>query len=332
MQLSQKVLMAAKLGNYLLQNNDEWQQIKHQAYRENPWFIPEFIDTATKNIAEAYLNESLLEKWLSRYPALNHSKTQKTVGVVMAGNLPLVGFHDFLSVFLSGHKQQIKLSSKDQVLLKHLLAKMTEWDPAFASEVSVVERLKDCDAYIATGSNNSSRYFDYYFGNKPHIIRKNRTSVAVLTGVESKQELNGLASDLMLYFGLGCRNVTKLYVPEGYDFVPLIEALKVYNYYLDFHKYHHNFDYQLAILMMNSKLYMNSGSLLFLENEALFSPISLVHYSFYNDLAAINDSLKGNEDIQCIIGKDNIPFGQGQRPTLTDYADNVDTMEFLAGL
>jgi len=332
MQLSQKVLMAAKLGNYLLQNNEQWQQTKQQAYRENPWFIPEFIDIAANNIAKAYLNESLLSQWLSHYPALNRIDTPKTVGIVMAGNLPLVGFHDFLCVFLSGHKQQIKTSSKDSVLLKHLLAKMTEWDPAFANEVNVVERLKDCDAYIATGSNNSGRYFDYYFGSKPHIIRKNRTSVAILTGDESKQELNGLANDLMLYFGLGCRNVTKLYVPKGYDFVPLIEALKQFNYYLDFHKYHHNFDYQLAILIMNSKLYMNSGSLLLIENEALFSPISLVHYSFYEDAALLRQSLQDNENIQCIIGKNDVPFGQGQMPTLMDYADNVDTMKFLEGL
>ena len=332
MQLSQKVALAAKLGNYLLQNNDEWQAVKQRAYRENPWFIPEFIDNAAQNIATAYLDVQVLEQWLSHYPALNHLEAVKTVGVIMAGNIPLVGFQDFLCVWLSGHKQQIKLSSKDQLLLPHLLGKLSEWDPAFKEDVQVVERLKEPDAFIATGSNNSGRYFEYYFGQKPHIIRKNRTSVAILEGNESADDLKALCSDLMLYFGLGCRNVTKLYVPENYDFVPLIEALKPYNYYLDFHKYHHNFDYQLAILIMNSKVYMNSGALLFIEKDEPFSPISQVHYGFYPDKAALMDSLKDNADIQCIVGRGYVPFGQGQSPTLMDYADGVDTMAFLQQL
>jgi len=332
MQLSQKVALAAKLGNYLLQNNEQWQAVKQQAYRENPWFIPEFIDNATQNIATSYLAANLLESWLRRYPLLNHQKSPKTIGVIMAGNIPLVGFQDFLCVWLSGHKQQIKLSSKDQVLLPHLLGKLAEWDPAFMEDVQVLERLKEPDAFIATGSNNSGRYFEYYFGQKPNIIRKNRTSVAILDGDESADDLRELSKDLMLYFGLGCRNVTKLYVPEYYDFVPLIEALKEYNYYLDFHKYHHNFEYQLAILIMNSKVYMNSGSLLLIEKEDLFSPISQVHYSFYKDKASLLDSLNTNNDIQCVVGKGLIPFGQGQSPSLMDYADGVDTMDFLQTL
>ena len=332
MQLSQKVALAVKLGNYLLQNNDEWQTVKQRAYRENPWFAPEFIDIAAENIARSFLNEQMLKDWLNHYPALNHAEDGKTVGVVMAGNIPLVGFQDFLCVFMSGHKQQIKLSSKDQVLMQHLLSKMGEWSADFQGLVSVVERLKDCDAYIATGSNNASRYFDYYFGNRPNIIRKNRTSVAVLDGKERKEALEALAKDIMLYFGLGCRNVTKLYVPEDYDFVPLIEVLKDYNYYLDFHKYHHNFDYQLAILIMNRKEYMNSGSLLLIENEELFSPISLVNYSFYKDAVILKENLRANEEIQCIVGNGFVPFGQGQSPSLMDYADNIDTMLFLQRL
>lgn len=332
MQLSQKVALAAKLGKYLLQNNDEWQQVKLRAYQENPWFNAEFIDIAAENIARSFLDDQLLIDWLKHYPALNQQNVMKTVGIVMAGNIPLVGFQDFLCVFMSGHKQQIKLSSKDQILMQHLLGKLREWDPEFAGLVSVVERLKDCDAYIATGSNNSSRYFDYYFGDHPHIIRKNRTSVAVLDGKETKEDLDALANDLMLYFGLGCRNVTKLYVPDGYDFIALLDALKPYNYYLDFHKYHHNFDYQLAILLMNSKYYMSSGSLLLIESEDLFSPISRVNYSFYQNLDELKSSLTSNENIQCIIGKGFTPFGHGQAPTLMDYADNVDTMAFLGGI
>ena len=332
MQLSQKVALAAKLGNYLLQNNEEWQAVKQRAYRENPWFIPEFIDNAAGNIASSYLDARLLDNWLGHYPALNQQKSPKTVGVIMAGNIPLVGFQDFLCVWLSGHRQQIKLSSKDQVLLPYLLGKLAEWDPAFNEDVQVLERLKDPDAFIATGSNNSGRYFEHYFGQKPHIIRNNRTSVAILEGNESLDDLRALSKDLMLYFGLGCRTVTKLYVPENYDFVPLIETLKDYNNYLDFHKYHHNFDYQLAILIMNSKVYMNSGALLLIEKEELFSPISQVHYSFYKDKTALLESLKSSDDIQCIVGRGFIPFGQGQSPSLMDYADGVDTMDFLQKL
>lgn len=332
MQLSQKVALVAKLGNYLLQNNQEWQEVKQRASRENPWFTPEFIDIAALNLANQYLNEELLGDWLRHYPLLNRQRNAKTVGVVMAGNIPMVGFHDFLCIFMSGHRQQIKLSSKDQVLMRHLFAKMQQWEDDFETEVEIVEKLKDCDAYIATGSNNSSRYFEYYFGKKPNIIRRNRTSVALLDGNESTQDLKMLAKDLMLYFGLGCRNVTKLYVPHGYDFVPLIEILKDYNYYLDFHKYHHNFDYQLAILIMNSKVYMNSGALLLIEKEELFSPISLVHYSFYNDAGELKDRLKENLDIQCIVGNGFVPFGQSQSPSLMDYPDGVDTMKFLQEL
>jgi len=192
--------------------------------------------------------------------------------------------------------------------------------------------LKGCDAYIATGSNNSARYFDYYFSKYPHIIRRNRSSVAILDGTETAIELERLADDVHLYFGLGCRNVTKLLVPAGYDFVPLLEAARKYARFADHNKYRNNYDYQLALLLLNSRFYMTNESLLLVESEAVFSPVSQLNYGFYTDRAALLPSLKNNPDIQCIVGKGFIPFGQAQSPALGDFADGVDTLRFLAGL
>ena len=256
----------------------------------------------------------------------------RTIGIIMAGNIPLVGFHDFLCVFISGHKAVIKPSSKDQVLIKHLVEKMAEWDHQVSNLVEFSEMLKGCDAYIATGSNNSSRYFDYYFAKYPHIIRRNRTSVAVLTGNETKQELEKLADDVYLYFGLGCRNVTKLYVPEGYDFVPLLEAFKKYNYLTDQHKYKNNYDYNLALHLLNKKYYMTNGSILLIEDTAIFSPISQLNYEFYSGNDDLSAKLPAAQDLQCIAGKGFTPFGEGQCPSISDYADGVDTLKFLVAL
>ena len=198
----------------------------------------------------------------------------KNVGVVMAGNIPLVGFHDFLCVFISGHIQTIKLSSKDDVLLKHLVEKMYSWEVTMQNYVSFASMLKGCDAYIATGSNNSAVYFDYYFSKYPSIIRRNRTSVAILTGDETKEELEKLSDDIHVYFGLGCRNVTKIFVPRGYDFVPLLQSFHAYKYFADHHKYKNNYDYNLSIMIMNNRFYMTNESTLLVENDSFFSPIS----------------------------------------------------------
>src|SRR5258705_11293668 len=192
----------------------------------------------------------------------------------MAGNIPLVGFHDLLCVFISGHKAMIKLSSKDKLLIKHLTEKLGEWDAEINDLIQFSEMLKGCDAYIATGSNNSSRYFDYYFGKYPHIIRRNRTSMAVLDGEETNEELEKLADDVYLYFGLGCRNVTKIYVPKEYDFIPLLRAFDKYNYLAENHKYRNNYDYSLAIHLLNKKMYMSNPSIMLIEEMAPFSPIS----------------------------------------------------------
>ena len=261
--LQDRIKILVELGKYIATNNDEWQEIKDRAARSNPWFAEVFVETSTKNIATAFLDEKLLKQWTENYGLQAEIGVPKNVGIVMAGNIPLVGFHDFLCVFISGHNITIKTSSKDDALIKHLVGKMFEWNNKLTHIISFAERLNGCDAYIATGSNNSSRYFEYYFGKYPSIIRKNRTSVAILTGDETKEELSLLADDIQQYFGLGCRNVTKLYVPEKYDFIPLMEALKKYEFYADFHKYKHNFDYHLALLIMGNKLYMNNGTIIF---------------------------------------------------------------------
>jgi hypothetical protein len=330
--LQERIMLMARLGDYMRENGGTWQEIKARAYRENQWFIPEFVEKATDNIAGEFLNPSFLQAWAGGYHIPVTRQNPKTVGLVMAGNIPLVGFHDFLCVFISGHSPVIKPSSKDEVLIRHLVDKLLEWEPAVRNLVSFAERLKGCDAYIATGSNNTGRYFDYYFGKYPHIIRKNRTSVAILDGTETKEELEALSEDIMLYFGLGCRNITKLYVPREYNFIPLLDTLRKYDYFMEFHKYKHNFDYHLALLIMSSKYYMSNDTVILTENSAPFSPVSQVHFEFYSDINDVRAVLENNTKIQCVVGHEYTPFGQSQRPSLSDYADGLDTMLFLSDL
>ncbi len=331
MNLQNRIELLVELSKYFKENGEEWQAVKAKAAIHNGWFIPQFIDLAMENIVSAFLEKEKLQQWAAHYH-LDDNIGGKNIGLVMAGNIPLVGFHDLLCVFISGHRQTIKLSSKDDVLLKHIVEKLVEWDITVQHYISFAEMLKGCDAYIATGSNNSARYFEQYFSRYPHIIRRNRTAVAVLTGKETAGELNSLSDDIHLYFGLGCRNVTKLFVPSGYDFVPLLKAFDRYKYFGDHHKYKNNYDYQLSIALLNNVFYMTNGSVLLLENTAIFSAISVLNYSFYEDREALIATLKKDEDIQCIVGQGEIPFGQAQSPRLMDYADGVDTMQFLLAL
>ena len=331
MDLAERIKIMVELGKYLMDDNDELKAVKQKAWQKNKWFIEEFINYSFKNISENYLEEDKLQKWVSHYHIDDNIQPQK-IGVVMAGNIPLVGFHDFLSVFITGHQQLIKLSDKDDVLLPHLVEKMKEWNPNVSSVVTTSQLLKDCDAYIATGSNNSARYFKLYFGKYPSVIRNNKTSVAVLSGDETEEQLSLLADDVYTYFGLGCRNVTKLFVPAEYDFERLLNAFKKYNYFSDITKYRNNYDYNLALLIMNNKFYMTNDSIILSENENLFSPVSVLHYSFYNDEKEMLDQLKNDSNIQCIVGNNFVPFGKSQEPGLFDYADGIDTMEFLLTL
>ncbi len=331
MNLQQRVEILEQLQQYISAQSPEWQEAKQKACQYNNWFTPEFTDLAAHSIAAAFLQKHNLEQWISHYH-LDDNISPKTIGIVMAGNIPLVGFHDFLCVFVSGHKQVCKLSGKDDVLLKHLVEKMIEWNPAVAERVSFAAMLKDCDAYIATGSDNSARYFDYYFGRYPSVIRRNRTSVAILTGNETEEQLSLLADDIMQYFGLGCRNVTRLYVPKEYDFIPLLHALKKYSWMFEHHKYRSNYDYQLAIYIMNGKYYMTNDCVVLVENENLFSPIGTLYYSYYTNANDVHAQLKDHTQVQAIIGANGLPFGQAQQPALMDYADGVDVMAFLLGL
>ncbi len=329
MKIKERIDLLVSLGEYFVTNDETLQSAKEKAKAQNAWFSIDFIDLALKNITESYLQENLLEDWIKHYDLKDELLQQKNIGIVMAGNIPLVGFHDFLCVFISGHKAIIKPSSKDEILIKHIAQKLFEWNNKTKEYIAFAERLKNCDAYIATGSNNSSRYFEYYFSKHPNIIRRNRTSVALLTGNETTDELNLLADDMQLYYGMGCRNVTKLFVPEGYDFIALLDALRKYNYFADFHKYRNNYDYQLALLIMNQKFYMTNDSIILTENESIFAPVSQVNYSYYNESKTLAESLKTNTGIQCIVGQEFIPFGKSQSPSLTDYADGADTMQFL---
>lgn len=332
MNLQYRIELLSELGEYISGNSEEWVSAREKASIENGWFIPEFIEKATTGIAQQYLQKDRLRAWAGKYKLPEQNKDPQLIGIVMAGNIPLVGFHDWLAVMVTGNKALVKPSSKDQVLLKHLVGVLADWEPEMLTRTAFAEMLKGCDGYIATGSNNSSRYFEYYFGKYPHIIRRNRTSAGVLTGEETPAELELLADDIFLYFGMGCRNVTKLFVPRGYDFVPLINALKKYNYLADHHKFKNNYDYNLAIHILNNKYYMTNGSMLLIEDPAIFSPISQLNYSFYDDPAVLPALLAGTGDLQCIVGKGYLPFGKAQEPSLTDYADAEDTLEFLSRL
>lgn len=332
MDVQQRISVLVQLGHYILSDDNGWKRAKQKAGQANSWFTQEFVERAVRTIADQFLQQEKLEEFARNYDLQTAKHPLKTVGLVMAGNIPLVGFHDWLCLFLAGHRVMIKASSKDDVLIKHLVGQLTEWNPDIASRVLFAEMLKGCDAYIATGSNNTSRYFEYYFGKYPHIIRRNRTSVAILTGHETNAELEALADDVHLYFGLGCRNVTKLYVPLQYDFVPLLNAFNKWAHLANHHKYKNNYDYQLAIYLLSNQYYMTNGSILLIEDTKLFSPISQVNYEHYQNREALLQSLQQNSDMQGIVGNGQISFGRAQVPALTDYADGVDTMRFALEL
>ncbi|RYZ29030.1 MAG: acyl-CoA reductase [Chitinophagaceae bacterium] len=331
MNLQERKDLLVQLGRFMQTEDEGWQAAKRRATNENPWFLTQFIDLSVNNICEEFLTEEKLQSLIDRYK-LGENLSPKKVGLVMAGNIPLVGFHDLLCTFITGHYAMIKLSSKDDALLRFLIKQMISWNGAAEPYFTISVMLKNCDAYIATGSNNSSTYFAYYFARYPHIIRKNRTSVAVLTGEESEEELEALADDVYQYFGLGCRNVTKIMVPREYNFEPLLASFKKYNYLFDYQKYKNNYDYNLAIHLLNKKYFMSSGSILLVEDPSPFSPIAQLHYEYYDDIADARKTLVENDAIQCVVGKEGLPFGSAQKPGICNFADGVDTIAFLKDL
>jgi len=299
----------------------------------NGWYTPEQVYFSLQSWAEA-LTEDNLNKWLSKY---DFSKVEpKKVALILAGNIPLVGFHDFLSVLITGHDVLIKTSSNDQHLLPFLANYLIASEPEFKNKITFVEgKLEGFDAVIATGSNNTARYFEYYFKDKPSIIRKNRNSVAVLNGKETKEELVALGEDIFRYFGLGCRNVSKLFVPKGYSFDSFFEAIFEYQDVIHYEKYANNYDYNKAVFLMSNFKLLDNGFLTLKEDSSYGSPISSIFYENYENLDELQKRLKDeSERIQCIVSKNlienSIEFGSTQKPNLWDYADNVDTISFLS--
>ena len=319
---------------------DEFKLVKQEAYFHNNWFTAENIDQAIESIKKDFLDHSKLQKWAESYK-IPDSNTAKRVGLIMAGNIPLVGFHDLICVFVAGHISVIKLSSKDELLLKFIIGLMIEIDPEIADLIRIVDRLPEIDSVIATGSNNSYRYFEYYFSKIPHILRKNRNSVAILTGDESLDDMNSLISDIQSYFGLGCRNVSKIFVPKGYDFGELLgmlnknEDLKMHN------KYMNNYEYNLAVALINNDDILQGDSILLKKDPSYISRLAVVNYEEYNKLFEVVDRLNVDKDLIQLIathtgdltGMDiEFKFGRAQNPQLWDYADGVDTMSFLGGI
>lgn len=326
------------LGNYLNDptNSIEIEEHIDRAYAVNTWFTPYHCRLSLSAISEVLLEENNLIEFAGRYAEPPQSRK---IGVVMAGNLPAVGFHDALCVLLSGHTLLAKLSKSDFALMHFLLTTLIRLEPELKEYVQFVERLNEADAYIATGSDNTARYFHYYFSKKPHIIRKNRTSVAILTGHESRAQLTRLGDDILRYFGLGCRNVSKLYVPVEYDFSMFFECVEEKrSTYANHNKYFNNYEYNKSILLVNRTEHLDNGFLIVTENNSLVSPLSVVYYETYTSVEQLKVEIAPHtEKIQCIVGEtpalDNtVPFGTAQLPGLSDFADGVDTMAFLEKL
>lgn len=332
MNLENRIASLCLLGKSMDPELPEVQEVAERAFFNNRWFTREHIYLMLESIRHQFLQEEKLHQWLAGY-TIKDEQPAKNIGLIMAGNIPLVGFHDLLCVLLSGHKALIKLSSKDNILLPWLLEKLFLADEKWRSRVAVAELLNGMDAAIATGSNNSARYFHYYFDKYPHIIRKNRGSVAVLKGNESTADLLQLGIDIFTYFGLGCRNVSKLLVPEGYSFNHFFESIAPFHKVIEHNKYKNNFDYNLTLLMMNKEPHYNNDFLMLKEDSRMVSPVAILHYEYYQSETDLTDKLeKQKDEIQVIAGENFIPFGKTQTPELWDYADKVDTMEFLVKL
>ena len=339
MNFQERINLLVRLGEHLGGEDEYLRALMHRSSVHNPWFTMENQEQALNAIAGQFLRADKLDAWLGRYTLPQAPLAPKRVGLVMAGNIPLVGFHDLLCVFAAGHQSRIKLSDKDPYVLPYLLKLLGQFDERAQAYFEICERLQGFDAVIATGSNNSARYFEAYFNQYPNIIRKNRNGIAVLDGQETAAELLALGEDVFHYFGLGCRNVSKLYVPAGYAFEPLLEALHEYREIVLNNKYKNNFDYNYAFLMLNKEAFLANGCIILLESPATQSRIASLNYQFYEDLEVVEREIAAREaEIQVVVARDGLlngpalPFGKAQQPELWDYADGVDTLAFLLGL
>jgi len=341
MHYDEKIKVVAELGNklknYCQQGfSEKFDKAIELSCQYNPWFTRENILTAFNSIAVSLASDKI-KKWLQPYGESLSAESKNKIAVIMAGNIPIVGFHDFLCVLASGNIFIGKLSSQDKFLLPAIAEELITICPVWKNDIVFTEEiLKGFDKVIATGSDNSSRYFDYYFGKYPHIIRKNRNSIAVLTGEESLEDLQLLADDIFLYFGLGCRNVTKVFVPENYDFSKLKNAFMIYRDRLFNHnKFMNNYEYQKSIFLINSIQHIDFEFCILKEDSSIHSPISVIHYQYYKSKEEVQEIIENFKDqIQCIVSKNNFinqssSFGQSQKPELWDYADGVDTLKFL---
>ena len=343
MNVDQRIFIAfVKLGEFLRMydssedHQDEWSQKLQEtitlAKHKNGWFTEDNVLFALESWGNL-LKEDNLSAWLSRYK-LNNDQA-KSVAVIMAGNIPLVGFHDLLAVLLTGNRALIKLSSNDNVLISFLRDYLVSIEPLLKQRIQFIEgKMEGFDAVIATGSNNTARYFEHYFGKVPNIIRKNRNSIAVLTGKESTEQLEALGEDVFRYYGLGCRSVSKLFVPEGYDFDTFFKSIYRYHPIVERKKYANNYDYNKAVYLMSEFKILDNGFLILKEDKSYASPIASLFYEKYDSIEKLKERLDSEKDqLQCVVGEgilDNeLAFGETQNPSLSDYADGVDTVDFL---
>ncbi|GAA4176807.1 MULTISPECIES: acyl-CoA reductase [Sphingobacterium] len=329
----QRINAFVKLGELLKKQPEDLTQIIQLAQHKNPWYTVKNVESALLAIS-SNLTQERLNHWLQAYP---DSESAKTVGLILAGNIPLVGFHDILCVLISGFKAKIKVSSDDAGLTTCVLNSLKQIEPAFEAAFEIVDKLKDFDLVIATGSNNTARYFDYYFGSKPHIIRRNRNSVAVITGQESPAQLEALGHDIFDYFGLGCRSVSKLFIPKDYAVAHFFEGIAGFKDVSEHYKYNNNYDYNKSIYLINGDKHFDNGFLLLKQDQRAASPLSVVYYEEYNRLKDVENELNQQaENIQCVVSEVQLNiqspvfhFGESQCPALDDYADGINTLDFL---
>jgi hypothetical protein len=330
----------AESDNFNNAKESSLKDLIYHAQRQNPWFTENNILKALNEWINA-LEDKNVEDWISRYN-LSDQSTTKIVGVVNAGNIPFVGFHDMLSVLMSGHKYAGKNAGDDSYLLPFIAAQLIKAEPRFSDKINFIQKLVTPDAVIATGSNNTSRYFEYYFRRYPHIIRKNRNGIAVLTGNETNDDLNNLGTDIFTYFGLGCRNISKIYIPSDYSFDNFFENIFSYQEIANHNKYINNFEYYNSVLLLKRIPFLQNGFLIVREEKHISSPVAVLHYEKYESLDKLTEELHSSYNyIQCIaadkilfpghpaLWKIRVDFGKTQSPQLWEYADGVDTMEFL---
>lgn len=337
MNLQQTIAALHRVGQVFgNENSIEIEQSIRQAYAKNPWFAPENIKLALQYWSKR-LHQDKLKDWANKED-IEENTSPKTVGIIAAGNIPLVGLHDVVSVLLTGNKVKLKLSSDDEVLMKFFISELTKANVSFKDSIEVVERVENIDAVIATGSNNTARYFEYYFGKYPNIIRKNRNSIAVLTGNETNESIKRIGDDILSYFGKGCRNITQLWIPKGYNLVGFLDQLQHNIELINHNKYANNYHYHRAILLMNKDEHLDTGYMLLKEDRKIYSPIGMINYTYYNDMGEVKEFLAQNaEQIQCVVSEasslpEAIPAGSSQNPNLWDYADGVNTIKFLRRL